>query len=445
MRFINWEQLISNGNTKELQRKRKDILELLTAAIDAVNPYFVIESRFQDSGITIDSEIISLQDFNHIYVASFGKASIGMMQAILDQCSITKGIVITNDVEKTIDHPCVQTFHGGHPLPNEGSIDGTKAIEEMISLVSDSDLLIVLISGGGSALLCHPRISLEDMAHTTSLLLKSGASIQEINTIRKHLSYVKGGQLIKNVKGRIISYVISDVIDDPLGFIASGPTFGDETSFIQAQQIFHRYALWDHIPLSTQLVISKGMKGELPETPSEADIHKKKVSNIIVANNTLACETIVDAAKRMGYNPLLLSTPLQGEAKKVGNELIEILLQKHKENNVDLLIAGGETTVTVTGSGKGGRNQEMVLSSLENLQNHSLVFASCGTDGIDGASTAAGAIADPYTKSKADEKQLDITQFLKENNSNAFFDLLDDLLLTGPTGTNVMDIQILVK
>jgi len=445
MHFQNEEQLVNNGRTEDIRKNRRDILFLMKKAIKAVDPYHVVSLQVEDSNILVGSDRIAFSDFDHIYLVSFGKASIGMTKAVTDRCDITSGIVITNDMTKQIQHPNIKTFHGDHPIPNQESIDGTRAVEELIAQVTENDLVIVLISGGGSALLCHPRVNLEDMQKTTSLLLKSGATIMELNIVRNHLSFVKGGQLINQVKGMVISFIISDVIGDPLGSIASGPTVGDETTFEDAKQILIRYDLWDKVPQSDKIIINQGLNKEISETPSPSDIDDQRIKNIIVANNTLACNTLVKEAEKLGYHSYLYSTTLQGEAREMVNTLIDILIDENQRNEVDLLVAGGETTVVVRGQGKGGRNQEMVLGILEKLDDHSMVFASCGTDGIDGMSHAAGAIADPFSHERAREHGLDITEFLKDNNSNQFFSQLNDLLITGPTGTNVMDIQVLIK
>lgn len=445
MKFEDEEILISNGKTPFLRKKRLDILEMIKAAVAAVDPYHVVSSKFQDGSIILESKSIFLQDFTNIYLVAFGKASIGMTRAVIDACSIKNGVVITNDSSQTIDNPNVKIFYGGHPLPNQGSINGTKAVEEIISKVTDKDLLIILISGGGSALLCHPRVSLEDMQKTTSLLLKSGATIQEINTVRKHISHVKGGQLIKQLKGTAVSLIISDVIDDPLGFISSGPSYFDETTYQQSYDIFQHYQLWNSIPPSVQSVIRAGLEQKIEETPDETNPIFQKITNEIVANNTLACQTLYNSAKSLGYHPFIYSTSLQGEASITGNRFIDVFIHQEQSDKYDIFIAGGETTVTVTGDGKGGRNQEIVLASLEKLEKNNLIFASFGTDGIDGMSTAAGALADEYSYQRSKGKNLNVSIFLRDNNSNAFFKELHDLLITGPTGTNVMDIQILMK
>jgi glycerate 2-kinase len=292
MIFKNKNQIISNGKTEDCRKKREHALELLDIAIDAVDPYQVTASRFEGPCLFFDSERFNLSDFNHIYAVAFGKASVGMMRAVLDHCEIYKGIVITNDTTKQIQHPNIKTFHGGHPIPNQQSVYGTEAIEHLLSHVSENDLLLVLISGGGSALLCHPRVSLEHLQQTTSLLLKTEASIQEINTIRKHLSFVKGGQLIQKVPGMVMSLIISDIVGDPISFISSGPTVADETTYQDAKNILYKYKIWDLLPTSVQSIINQGINKKIPETPNLDHIDKRNLKNFIIANNTLSCSAL---------------------------------------------------------------------------------------------------------------------------------------------------------
>jgi glycerate 2-kinase len=441
----NEDILIQNGNTPELRRIRKDILTMISEGISSVNPYYAVQSYIKNNAMLLSSGNISLSDFSNIYLVSFGKASIGMAQAVVDLISIKKGVIITHIEDSSFSHENIQLYHGHHPIPNEGSVNGTKAIEQIVSEMNENDLLLVLISGGGSALLCHPRIPLKDMQDTTILLLRSGATIQDVNTIRKHLSFVKGGQLIKSVKGTVISLIISDVIGDPLSFIASGPTVGDETTFQDVNDIFSRYQLWDDLPRSTRQLIHKGINNEIADTPNTSDPIFKKVTNEIIANNSLVCKTVYATAKKLGYKPFIFSTAIQGEAKEVAKKIISRFLDYKKEEPCNLFITGGETTVTVNGQGKGGRNQEMVLALLELVKKHNLVFTSIGTDGIDGMSDAAGAIADPYSLEKARGKCIDPLIFLNNNDSNSFFKKMEDTIITGPTGTNVMDIQIVIS
>ena len=444
MVFKNREQLISNGHTPPLQHKREDILEILTAALEAVNPYNAVHHVLQKKTLVFDSESIDLSSFEHIYLVGFGKASVGMAQAVCDHIAVTKGIVITNDSEAVLKSSTVEVVVGGHPLPNKGSINGAEKILSVIDSVGKQDLVLVLISGGGSALLCNPRVSLGDLQQTTDLLLRSGADINEINTIRKHLSYVKGGQLAAASKGVVVSLVISDIVGDPLEFIASGPTCADSTTFSDAKNLLERYKLWEKIPTDVQTVLSAGIAGQIDETPKKNDPRLTQVFNYIVANNDYACKAALEKAENIGYKTKLLTTSLTGEARDIGRYLVEKAKKYSAEQSNIVCIAGGETTVTIHGDGKGGRNQEMVLSAVHSIADSSLVFASFATDGVDGSSDAAGALADGYTLLRAKQIGLDPTHFLINNNSNEFFRTLNDVLITGPSGTNVMDIQIII-
>jgi glycerate-2-kinase len=438
MLFKNQEQLVSNGRSEVLQRKRRDALEILAAAVDAVDPYRAVRSRFEDNNR------VDVSKFTNVYVVGFGKASIGMTQAVLDFLPVSKGVVVTNDPHAKLDDTRVKVVVGGHPLPTNGSIKGAEKIVRLVEQCKQSDVLLVLISGGGSALMCMPRVSLESLQQTTDLLLRSGADINEINTIRKHLSYVKGGQLVKQATCRVISFVISDIVDDPLEFIASGSTVPDSTTFLDAQRVLEKYALWSKIPDEVKCVIEDGIARRIPETPKKDDPIFDEVTNSIVANNRCACTAAQYKAEELGYNAMILTSSLTGEAKNIGTYLVEKARSYQDTGKKNVFIAGGETTVTVKGSGRGGRNQEMVLGAIEALANSDMVFASFATDGCDGNCDAAGAIADGFTSLKADEKNLDRQKFLNDNNSYAFFADLKDTLITGPTGTNVMDIQVIV-
>jgi len=436
MLFKNFKEIIENGRTSEIKKARKDVLNILSAALNAVDPYNAVKNF-------LDKQKIDISDFKDIYLIGFGKASIKMTKAVCDTFKIKKGIVITNETKKKLDNN-IQVFTGGHPLPNENSINGTEKTLQLIEKCRENDLLIVLISGGGSALLSKPRIPLNDLKKTTDLLLKSGANIKEINTIRKHLSLVKGGQLIKKAKCKVISLIISDIIGDPIQFIASGPTYPDSTTFSDAEEILRKNDLWEKIPFSAKKIIQDGKKGLIPETPKQDDSVFEKVNNFIIANNKTACEHAEKKAEELGYKTLFLTSSLEGEARETGKYLIE-KAKNHLTNEKTVFISGGETTVTVKGKGDGGRNQEMVLGAIETLSNENMVFSSFATDGIDGKSDAAGAIADGFSYKKALEKNLDPEKYLKNNNSYEFFKENGDLLITGPTGTNVMDIQIILK
>ena len=445
MLFKNREQIINNGQTPELKQVRKDVLDILTSAIDAVDPYNAVKTRFENNNLKLDDKVFDLTDYENIYVVGFGKASVGMAQAVCDSAIIKSGIVITNDADNNVKNDNITTFAGGHPIPNNNSVIGAEKIVEMIKECNENDLLIVLISGGGSALLSMPRIGLEELQITTDLLLKSGADINEINTVRKHLSFVKGGQLASFAKCTVVSLIISDIIGDPIDFIASGPTYPDFTTFSDATNIIRKYDLWDKLPVSARKIIEDGVNGVISDTPKKDSSVFDNVFNFIVANNKLACIAAEKKAEELGYKTMLLTTSLDGEAKEVGKYLVGKAKNYHTYAKKSVFISGGETTVTIKGDGRGGRNQEMVLSSVEDINESDIVFVSFATDGIDGMSDAAGAIADPFTYKKSLEKGLDLKKFLDNNDSYEFFRKIDDFLITGATGTNVMDIQIIIK
>jgi glycerate-2-kinase len=445
MLFKNQNKIIDNGKTLEIKNSRADILDILSSALEAVNPYKAVKSKFYGNDIIFKSKKFNISEFENVFLIGFGKASVSMAQAVCDSTGIKKGVVITNETNKKVNSKNVLTYVGDHPITSKRSIDGTKKILDLIKEIGEDDLLIVLISGGGSALLSKPRISLKDMQKTTDLLLKSGANINEINTIRKHLSFVKGGQLVGFVKGKIISFIISDIINDPIEFIASGPTYPDSTTFLDAKKIFEKYKLWRKIPQSAKIVIVKGMEKKIAETLKKDASNFDRLYNFIIANNEIACKAAENKANELNYNVMILTTSLEGEAKEVGKYLAEKSVNYSTDNKKLLFICGGETTVTVKGNGKGGRNQEMVLGGVFTLSDKDVIFASFATDGIDGNCDAAGAIADGYTLNKAKRKNLDFKTFINQNNSYNFFKKIDDLLITGPTGTNVMDIQILLK
>lgn len=445
MLFKNREQIIKNGETPELKKIREGVLDILSSVLDAVDPYKAVKSRFNGDSIVFEKETIDTSGFKNVYLVGFGKASVGMAQAVCDSVDVKEGIVITNDPNHKVIHDNVVTVVGGHPLPNQGSVNGAEKILNVVEKCNDKDVLIVLISGGGSALLSKPRVCLEDLQSVTSLLLKCGADINEINTIRKHLSLVKGGQLAAASKSFVISFIISDIIGDPMSFIASGPTYPDSTTFADAKGILEKYDLWIKIPLSVKKVIDDGVKGIVLDTPGKDNVAFKNVFNFVVANNEIACKAAEEKAKNLGYKTMLLTTSLDGEAKEKGRFLVDKALNYLNSEGKFVFISGGETTVTIHGNGKGGRNQEMVLGSVKDLFDKDAVFASFATDGVDGMSDAAGAIADGFTLSRGIRKSLDPDVFLMDNNSYEFFKNLGDLLITGPTGTNVMDVQIIIK
>jgi len=445
MLFKNRDQIVRNGKTAELKQIRSDVLDILTSAINAVDAYTVVKKCFDGKNIIFGCKKFNVSDYDNIYLIGFGKASIRMADAVSDSISIKNGAVITNEKHKTVKKNCISTFFGSHPIPNQKNIFATDKLLDIVNKCKKNDLLIVLISGGGSALFCKPRVKLNDFQKATTLLLKSGANIREINIIRKHLSYVKGGQLAKFAKCKVISLIISDIVGNPIEFIASGPTYPDSTTYIQSKNILKKYRLWMKIPISIKKTINNGISGDIPETPQKNDSVFKNVFNFIVANNEVACNVAEEKAEELGYKTMLLTTNLDGDAKKIGRFLVEKAINYKTYAKKMIFISSGETTVNVKGKGTGGRNQEMVLSSVDKIKDKNLVFSSFATDGIDGSSNAAGAIADSYTLKRALEKKLNPNLFLSENNSYEFFKNLGDFFNTGPTGTNVMDVQLIIK
>jgi glycerate-2-kinase len=276
------------------------------------------------------------------------------------------------------------------------------------------------------------------------MVLRSGASIDELNAIRKHLSFVKGGQLAQYTKAVIISLIISDIVHDPISSIASGPTSADSTTFSDAREILKRYKLWTNIPATVRTVVTEGIAGRISETLKENDPVFETVFNFIIANNERACQGAIEKAKELGYDAKLMTTSITGESRTIGKYLIN-RVKKSLCHGKTVFITSGETTVTVRGNGTGGRNQELVLSCVEEIADSELVVASFASDGLDGNSCVAGALADSFTLPRALKKKLDPSCFLEQNNSYVFFQGLGDTLRTGPTGTNVMDIQILIR
>jgi glycerate-2-kinase len=323
---------------------------------------------------------------------------------------------------------------------------------EIAEQTEKDDLIICLISGGGSSLMPLPRgeVSIADKKEITDALLKSGATINEINTVRKHISDFKGGWLAKKAyPATILNLILSDVVGDPLDFIASGPTVPDSTTFSDAIKVLKKHDLWNETTASIRKVLLEGEKGLIPETPKADDEVFRKVVNVVVGNNRSASLAACECLKSDGLNTLLVSATLEGEARHVGVVLASIANEVSVSGNPVSrpagIVAGGETTVTVTGKGLGGRNQEIVLAALQKLKKiDGTVVASLSTDGIDGPTDAAGAIADGKTLVRAMKTGLAAEEYLANNDSYHFFSKFDDLIFTGPTGTNVNDISIIV-
>lgn len=346
----------------------------------------------------------------------------------------------------------VETFAAGHPVPDEAGVAGARRQLDLLAGLDPDSLVLGLFSGGGSALLPAPAdgLTLAEKQETTRLLLACGATIDEINALRKHLSAIKGGLLARAAApARVIALLLSDVIGDPLDTIASGPTHPDATTFGDCLTIVDRYDLRRQLPASVRQHLEAGGRGERPETPKPRDPCFARAESLVIGNNRLALDAAAHQAWALGYEVLVLTSRLQGEARQAAASLVAIA-QETAETNRPIarpacLIASGETTVTLRSDGKGGRNQELALAAALQLSGWSAItLISGGTDGIDGPTNAAGALADGQTVSRAQAQGLDARAFLERHDSYSFFAALDDLVITGPTGTNVMDLQIIL-
>jgi len=454
----NKEDLLLNARSERDKIARRIALSVLEEAFKAVDPKRIISSRVSLKGelLKIDDYEIDLSKYKRVFVLGGGKASGAMAEAlesILNDHIDDGVIVIPKGTAKNHRLNRIKLHESSHPIPDESSISGAMKILELAKEAGDGDLIICLISGGGSSLMALPKegISLEDKQRMTNMLLKSGATINEINVVRKHISNFKGGQLAEAVHpADLIGLLLSDVLGDPLDVIASGPTVPDSSTFEDAISILRRYGLWDKAPKSIKRTLLDGAAGSIPETPKRDNPIFERVKNIVIGNNRLACTAALRRIKEEGLNALFLTSFMEGEARHIGTFFgalgRELIASDKPVSSPAGIVAGGETTVTVTGNGVGGRNQEIALSAaLKIASANGMVLASASTDGIDGPTDAAGAIVDGSTVRRSRELGLNPIDYLKNNDSYTYFSRLNDLIITGPTRTNVGDITILIK
>lgn len=392
---------------------------------------------------------IKLTKKSKVIVIGAGKASRKMANTLVSILGerITKGIICSNEKnQRSFDKPEIEFIIAGHPYPtNESVIGGEKILREISNLTKD-DLVLCLISGGGSALMEIPisGISLEDLVEVFDILTEVGANIHELNTVRKHLSQIKGGKLAKIAyPAKVISLIISDVVGDKIESIASGPTAPDSTSWIDVKEIIERYNLEQKLPESVKKVIEKGLLSLIEDTPKATDFYFANVQNFIIASNAIACEKMKELCESKGLKCKIKSTELTGEAKLLGREIASEIL---KENKNTVIIAGGETTVKIKGKGIGGRCQELVLAAGNLLKDtQGIVLAAIGSDGKDGPTDAAGGMIDGLLIEKASNLELNIGEYLENNNSYNYFKKIKGLVKTGSTGTNIMDLVIAIR
>jgi glycerate-2-kinase len=454
--FRNRDELLENASSDILRRLRLDALDILEAAVNAVDPGEAVRRSLSVRGthLTIRGAEWDLGLFEGIHVIGGGKACGAMAEAVEEILGdrISSGTVnVLKGTEPKYDLNRIILNGASHPIPDAEGVAGVQRMMETLDGVGASDLVIVLISGGGSSLLAYPAkgVALEDIQDVTQKLLLSGATISELNAVRKHLSAVKGGQLAqRSQRATVIGLILSDVVGDPLDTIASGPTAPDETTFGDARVILERFDLWEGAPRIVRERLDEGAKGKIPETPKQGDPIFQRVRNFVIGSNLVAARAAVERAGELGYTAELMSTEIEGEAKEVGRSFAEAAqaLTRHSSSVriPAVLVAGGETTVSVTGGGVGGRNMEVALASSEGIEGMASVVAALATDGIDGPTVAPGAIVDGSTLVRARALGLDPSEYLSENDSYAFFQSLGDAFITGPTGTNVNDLTIIL-
>ena len=442
------DELLKSGRTRE---RREAALRVLAAALEAADPAMAVKRflRVEGDNLVVSGERYDLRSFRQVLVVGAGKAGAAMGGAVEEVLGdrVADGIV---NVKYGHVAPTrrITVHEAGHPVPDEQGLAGTRQMVRLLEQTGPEDLVITVISGGGSALMDLPAggITLEHMKELTDALLRSGATINQINTIRKHLSEVKGGGLARLASpARVISLILSDVVGNPLDVIASGPTVPDSTTYEDAWQVLEQFDLTGRVPEPMADRLRSGMRGEIPETPKEGDEIFRRVQNVVVASNELAAEAAIATAQKEGFNTLLLTTFLEGEAREAGKMFAaigrEVVTYGRPVARPACVIAGGETTVTVRGNGKGGRNQEMALAAAMKIAGmEDVMIVASATDGNDGPTDATGAIADGDTLARASEQGLKATDFLARNDAYHFFDRIGDLIKTGPTNTNVNDL-----
>jgi hydroxypyruvate reductase len=426
-------------------------MHVLAEALRAVDPAEAVRRRLRLEGQTlfVGDVAYDLNRFREIYVVGGGKASVAMAQAVEEVLGdrITGGLVNTK-YGYTAPLKRITVNEAGHPVPDENGLSGGRKMLDLAERAGEDALVICLISGGGSALLVSPvdGITLADKQQLTQILLRCGATINEINSLRKHLSRMKGGNLARIASpAQVISLILSDVVGNPLDVIASGPAVPDTSTFAEAYDVLQRYGIVDEVPAPIVEHLKRGMAGQIDDTPKEGDPLFQRVQTVLVASNEIAAEAAMDKARSLGFNTLFLTNFVEGEAREVAKVFAALAREVDRTGRPlprpSCIVAGGETTVTIRGKGLGGRNQELSLAAALKLDGlRDVMVISLATDGSDGPTDASGAVADGETVSRARAAGIDPWAYLANNDSYHFFEQLGDLLITGPTNTNVNDL-----
>ncbi len=448
-------QNIMNQPNNKIDRMQHTAKTIFNAGLAAVEPRKRVKSvcRIEGDRLTAGDRIYDLSSYRKIYVIGAGKASAAMAAAIEDLMGEQlAGGLINVKYGYTMPLKKIRLIEAGHPLPDENGRRGAAEILKIAENAGEKDLVICLISGGGSALLPLPAagIELEDKQQAMQVLLSCGAAIEEINTIRKHLSAIKGGRLARAAyPATLVSLIISDVVGDDPSAIASGPTVPDSGTFADSLHIIEQYDIAGRLPPAVVKHLESGQSRSAEETPKPGDPAFEDTRTLICARNADALAAAAKKAQAAGYAPLVLSSMITGETREVARMHAaiarECLATGQPIAPPACILSGGEATVTIQGTGKGGRNQEFCLATVKDIAGTgSIVILSGGTDGTDGPTDAAGALVHAGTLEKARELGLDPARYLADNDAYTFFEALGDLLITGPTNTNVMDLRIML-
>lgn len=441
--------------------KREELHSIFLAGVEAVNPYKLVSQavRFDGNKLTIGDSSYNMSRFKKVLVVGAGKATAPMAQAME---SILGDVIDDGKIIVKYGHSArlkrIKVAEASHPVPDEAGIKGTEDIMKMLKKADGKTLVICLISGGASSLLVSPAdgITINNKKTVTDLFLKAGTSIEELNTVRKHLSKVKGGRLVQIAyPATVVTLMLSDVIGDRLDVIASGPTVPDPTTFLDAMAVIEKYSLKDRLPAKVLKLLMQGLKRKIKDTPKGDESFFKKTKAVVIGSLKHAIASAREKAVSLGFSAEVVTDELRGEARDAARYLaaraVEVQNSLSTGAKPHCLISGGETTVTVKGNGLGGRNQELALAFAMEIEGiKGIAMLSAGTDGIDGPTDAAGAIVDGNTTALAREFDIIPEIYLENNNSYNFFKRLYTVskrsyhLITGPTGTNVMDVQIIL-
>ena len=446
--------------TAEVEKIQADLIQIRAAALRAVDPSGAVRQYLRvsaDGGVVQVGGTTWHVSPGQVILIAAGKAAAAMADAACQVLgdAVGRGLVVTR--RPLLSGPAflpasVQLLEAGHPVPDEAGVQAARRAADLLTGLRPEDKVLVLLSGGASALLPLPvaGVELSDLQQLTGLLLKSGAAIQEVNAVRKHLEQLKGGQLARLAQpGQVAALILSDVVGDPLDVIASGPTVPDSSTFGGCLDILRKYHLEERLPPGIAAHLHAGARGEMPETPKRGDAFFGAVSNAVVGSNLLAAEAACREAGRLGYQALLLTTFLEGEAREVGRVAAGlargIAQQATPFAPPACIVCGGETTVTVRGGGQGGRNQELALAAALGIRGMPAVgVMALATDGSDGPTDAAGAVVTGETISAAAASGLDPWAALEKNDSYPFLRAAGALMHTGPTGTNVNDLLVIL-